>query len=93
MDKVIILSYTDKNYSEQYKDKIELQINPAEVKFEKGINYRKDMQLGGLGGASVFDRYKEQSFSFETVLDATGVLPQDEDVENVQDLKVTARLM
>lgn len=86
MDKVIILSYTDKNYSEQYKDKIELQINPAEVKFEKGINYRKNMQLGGLGGASVFDRYKEQSFSFETVLDATGVLPQDEDVENVQDL-------
>lgn len=86
MDKVIIRSYTDKGYSNQYKDDIVLQVNPAEIKFEKGIKYRKDLQLGGLGGASVFDSYKEQTFSFETVLDATGVLPEDEDTENVQDL-------
>lgn len=88
MDKVIIRSYTDKNYEKEYKkdEKLTLQINPAEVKFEKGIKYRKDMQLGALGGTSVFDSYQEQTFAFETVLDATGVLPQEEDVANVQDL-------
>lgn len=86
MDKVVIRSYSDKNFSEQYKGEIALQINPSELKFGKGIRYRKDMQLGALGGSSVFDRYEEQIFAFETVLDATGVLPQDEDVENIQDL-------
>lgn len=86
MDKVVIRSYSDKNFSEQYKGEIALQINPSELKFGKGIRYRKDMQLGALGGSSVFDRYQEQTFAFETVLDATGVLPQDEDVENIQDL-------
>lgn len=86
MDKVIIRSYTDKNYTDQYKGDICLQINPSELKFEKGIKYRKDMQLGALGGTAVFDSYNEQTFAFETTLDATGVLPQDEDVANVQDL-------
>lgn len=86
MDKVIIRSYTDKNYTEQYKGDICLQINPSELKFEKGIKYRKDMQLGALGGTAVFDSYNEQTFAFETTLDATGVLPEDEDVANVQDL-------
>lgn len=86
MDKVIIRSYTDKNYTEQYKGDICLQINPSELKFEKGIKYRKDMQLGALGGTAVFDSYNEQTFAFETALDATGVLPEDEDVANVQDL-------
>lgn len=86
MDNVVIRSFSDKNFSTQYKGDITLQVNPSEIKFEKGIEYRKDMQLGALGGSSVFDRYREQCFSFETVLDATGVLPKDEDVAGIQEL-------
>lgn len=86
MEKVVLKSYTDKNYSQQYKDEITLQINPSNIKLERGIKYRKDLQLGGLGGSSVFDSYQEETFSFETTLDATGILPEYEDVESVQDI-------
>ncbi len=86
MDKVVLKSFTDKNYTQEYQPDITLQVNPAEIKLERGIKYQKDRQLGGLGGTSLFDSYQEQTFSFDTTLDATGVLPQDEDTESVQGL-------
>lgn len=85
MDKVTIKSYTDKNYSQKYGEDIVLQVNPSELKFEKGIKYRKDIQLGALGGSSVFDSYNEEQLSFDVTLDATGVLAPEEDVKSIPD--------
>ena len=84
MDNVVIKSYTDKNFTQSYKEEIKLQVNPSEIKLEKGIRYIKDMQLGALGSSAVFDRYSEQVFSFETILDATGTLPKAEDIKSVE---------
>ena len=54
MDHVVIKSYTDKNFTQQYKEEIILQVNPSEIQLEKSIGYMKDMQLGVLGGSSVY---------------------------------------
>ncbi|MDR0982056.1 MAG: hypothetical protein LBM07_02275 [Culturomica sp.] len=86
MEKLVLKSFTDKNYSREYKSPITLQINPSEIRFEKSIKYDRDRQMGALGGASVFENYGEQTCSFNILLDATGVLSEDEDTRSVQDI-------
>lgn len=71
MEKLIITAYTDGDFRSVYKSALELPVNPAKIKIEKGIRYAEDKQLGSLNGSNAFVNYKPESLSFECLLDET----------------------
>ena len=74
--KMTIFAFTDQGFTKKASpEKYVLQINPATIKFAKEIEQTTKGPVGGQFRAPKYARHKEINLSFDTVLDATGVLP------------------
>ncbi|MDU1891988.1 MAG: hypothetical protein E6767_14975 [Dysgonomonas sp.] len=85
METLKILSYTDDKYTQEHLDMISLSVNPASLKFGKGIIYREDRQLGSINGSNTFERYKPETLTFDFIIDYTGVIEDIKDDKKVLD--------
>lgn len=74
MEMLKMMSYTDDKYSQQYLDTITLLINPGSLRFNKGITYLEDRQLGTLNTSNTFEKYKPETLSFDFIIDCTGAV-------------------
>ena len=81
-----ITAYTDGDFRSVKHSALELPVNPAKVKFTKGIKYAEDKQLGSLNGSNVYVRYKPETFYFECLLDTTNVMENDTEKQPVHDV-------
>lgn len=85
METLKIMSYTDDKYSQQYLDTLTLSINPASLKFKKGIVYQEDKQLGSVNTSNVFEKYKPETLSFDSIIDCTGAIEGSKEGDKVKD--------
>lgn len=85
MEQLRILTYTDEKFTEKHKEKIALSINPESLKFEKGIVYQEDKQQGTTNNTNVFVRYEPEKFSFDFIVDCTGVVEGTVKTDKVHD--------
>lgn len=86
MEKLTITAYTDGHFQSEYKSALELPINPEKIKFEKGIKYTEDKQLGSLNGSNAFVRYQPERLSFECLLDRTNAMENDDEKKPIKDV-------
>lgn len=85
MEKLKLVSYTDAQFSSKYfKEDLLLDVDPSDVKLEKGIVYNEDKQLGSLNSSNSFDRYRPEIMSFNFIIDATCVLDATSEVESIK---------
>lgn len=57
------------------RNELDLQINPASLKYTMGISYSKDKRMGVSGKEIKFDSYDDSTLAFDILLDDTGVIP------------------
>lgn len=57
------------------RNELDLQINPASLKYTMGISYSKDKRMGVSGKEIKFDSYDDSTLTFDILLDDTGVIP------------------
>lgn len=72
--KMKLLGYND-NLFNDLKGQITLQINPATLQYQKGIDYGGGESIGTSADDKKFDKHKTTTLSFDTYLDETGVVP------------------
>lgn len=63
------LSITDED-----KNKIEFQVNPAEVEKKLAIQYNTSAPLGSIGDSTRYVKHQPEELKFKTIFDGTGVL-------------------
>ena len=74
MEHLLIQAYSDEKFRSKHGGQITVFLNPESVKTGKGIRYRDDKQQGAVGKNSVFERYDSETFSFNFIIDCTGVV-------------------
>ncbi len=72
--KMKVTGYSDNTFSSEV-DHLEVQINPASLKYQKGISYSENKTMGTQTPAKEFDKAKATNLSFDCLFDETGVLP------------------
>lgn len=86
MEKLKIMSYTDDKYSKQHLDTLTLSINPNSLKFNKGITYQEDKQMGSNNTSNAFKGYKPETLSFDFIIDCTGAVLGTKESDKVKDI-------
>ncbi len=84
MEQLRIQCYTDEKYSMQYGEVILLCVDTESLKVEKGIVYQEDKQQGTTNATNVFEKYKPEKFSFDFIVDTTGVIEGTQRGDKVQ---------
>ena len=74
MEHLLIQAYSDEKFRSKHGGQITVLLNPESVKTGKGIRYRDDKQQGAVGKNSIFERYDSETFSFNFIIDCTGVV-------------------
>lgn len=85
MDKLKLTTYKDEMYSIPNGSPITVQINPQTLDWQKGIQYKEEKQMGSPENTSKFDRYGEETLSFEIQIDCTGVIPYGNPTDTAYD--------
>lgn len=83
MELLRMLSYTDGKYTQKNADAISLPVAPESLRFDKGIAYAEDKQLGTTNGNNVFERYRPEKLSFSFLIDCTGVVEGSKENDSV----------
>lgn len=82
MEQMRLFAFRDELFTQKHeKEKLTLDINPESLKFEKGIVYREDKQLGTTNGSNSFERYEPEKLSFSFTVDTTGVVEGTKDTD------------
>lgn len=82
MEQLRMFAYKDELFTQKHdKEKLVLSINPETMKFDKGIVYREDKQLGTTNGGNAFERYLPEKLSFGFTVDTTGVVEDTKDTD------------
>ncbi|MCD8101231.1 MAG: hypothetical protein LUE26_01450 [Alistipes sp.] len=90
MRKLAIIGYSDEKFSKE-AGRFTAQINPAGVKFNKGLEYTGGDKVNVTVPSKKFEKMKATTMSFEFILDGTGVIPESRPVDNaVADFEKTA---
>jgi len=73
--KMTLYAFSDQEYTKQVGKEFALQINPSTLKYGKEVAVTKKGPLGGQYRAPKYSHHESLSLKFETMMDATGVLP------------------
>ncbi len=72
--KMKIFAFEKDDYSGEYFSEFEMQVNPNNIKFGKTIQQNTSSTPGTGSPNKKYAKHKETTFSFDVLLDATGVI-------------------
>lgn len=78
--KMTIYAFENQDFSGNYKAEYTLQVNPAAIKYRKEIANANKRPLGRQFLTPKYAGHKPIEFSFETILDGTGVIEPVKDI-------------
>lgn len=86
--KMKIYAFKDQEFSVDAGASFTLQVNPSRIKYKKEITATSKGPIGGQYRAPKYASHKPITFSFDTMLDATGAIPSSKNiVQQVEDLE------